>query len=235
MTPASDRPSPARATAGRQRDRSSRASCGPAARRFPPARPDAGRADPAQLLQDEAPPRRCLPRHLKLRTVETRQEPAHALTVRRRDARPRDLARRRVDPLRSDLRPMLIKPHHDRHARHHLPSAPPAQARRANHRAQRPARPIAYRDSRSVPPFEWPAARPQSARACSTPFDAEDRPPSPPARRPAHAIVASVSLRPIVTIASSGDPSVSSRYGGSLMQAFRRSSPGGYEVVNEDY
>jgi hypothetical protein len=38
-----------------------------------------------------------------------------------------------------------------------------------------------------------------------------------------------------VTIASSGDPSVSSRYGGSLMQAFRRSSPGGYEVVNEDY
>jgi hypothetical protein len=156
MTPASDRPSPARATAGRQRDRSSRASCGPAARRFPPARPDAGRADPAQLLQDEAPPRRCLPRHLKLRTVETRQEPAHALTVRRRDARPRDLARRRVDPLRSDLRPMLIKPHHDRHAPYHLLPH--------NRHAQRPARPIAYREPRSVPPLQT-AGRAAAIRA----------------------------------------------------------------------
>jgi aryl-alcohol dehydrogenase-like predicted oxidoreductase len=48
---------------------------------------------------------------------------------------------------------------------------------------------VAYSPLTSL--FEWPAARAQSARALTTPFDAEDRPPSTrPPRQPAHAIVA---------------------------------------------
>lgn len=61
--------------------------------------------------------------------------------------------------------------------------------------AQRPARPIAYRGSRSVPSLQ--NGRPRGcnrARLVLRRFDAEDRPPSPPGpRRPAHAIVALVS------------------------------------------
>jgi hypothetical protein len=73
------------------------------------------RADPAQLLDHEPPAGRRLKRHLELLAAEPGQEPAHGLPVRRRHPPARHLAGLRVDPLRSDLRPMLIETHHDRH------------------------------------------------------------------------------------------------------------------------
>jgi hypothetical protein len=57
--------------------------------------------------------RRLLNRALE---AELSEERTHTGTVRRRDPRPEDLARRGVDPLRGDLRAMLIQTHHERHA-----------------------------------------------------------------------------------------------------------------------
>src|SRR5437660_510223 len=73
------------------------------------------RANALQLLHDETPPRRGLEPHLELLALKARQEPAHALAMRRRHARARELARRRVDPLGGDLRSVLIEAHHDCH------------------------------------------------------------------------------------------------------------------------
>ena len=85
-----------------------------------------------------------------------------------------------VDPLRRDLRPMLIKPHHDRHHATSRSSTTPRRARRAG----RPGRRIAYREPRSVPPIRM-AGRAAAIRArLHTPFDAEDRPPSHPGHTP---------------------------------------------------
>ena len=47
-----------------------------------------------------------------------------------------------------------------------------------DHARSRFGRPMTYRRSRSVPPFDWPAAR-SNPRAPTRPFDTEDRPPSP--------------------------------------------------------
>jgi hypothetical protein len=43
------------------------------------------------------------------------KEPAHTLTVRRRDTRPTDLSGHAVKPLRRDLCSVLIESHCDRH------------------------------------------------------------------------------------------------------------------------
>src|ERR1019366_2720009 len=73
------------------------------------------RVDAPQLLNDEPPARRRLERHLKLSAREPTKKATHALTVRRRHPRPADLPGRRVQPLRRDLRSMLIQSHYDRH------------------------------------------------------------------------------------------------------------------------
>ncbi|MCA1698011.1 MAG: hypothetical protein LC790_03550 [Actinobacteria bacterium] len=72
------------------------------------------RADRRQLLDYEPPPRRGLQRDLERAAGKPGKKPPHTHPVRRRHARPRDLARRGVQPLSRDLRPVLIEPHHDR-------------------------------------------------------------------------------------------------------------------------
>ena len=52
---------------------------------------------------------------LELLTTEPLTEPPHASPMRRRDPRAHHLTGLGVQPLRSDLRSVLIKPHHDRH------------------------------------------------------------------------------------------------------------------------
>jgi hypothetical protein len=73
------------------------------------------RARTPQLLGHEPPAGRRLQRDLELLTTEPLGEPAHARPVRRRDPRPRDLTGLGVDPLRGDLRSVLIQTHYDRH------------------------------------------------------------------------------------------------------------------------
>ena len=91
-TPAAARSSTAPADASRQPGRSWAASCSRATRSSRPAQRDAPRRQPAQLLDDEPPARRRLERDLELLAGKPAQEPAHALTVRRRHPRPADLA-----------------------------------------------------------------------------------------------------------------------------------------------
>jgi hypothetical protein len=71
---------------------------------------------------------RRLQRDLQLLASEPRKKPPHPGAVRRAYPRATDLAAVQIDPLRSDLRPMLVYAHHDRHL-HQLPSS----------RRQRPA------------------------------------------------------------------------------------------------
>jgi hypothetical protein len=73
------------------------------------------RADRAQLLDHEPPPRRGLKRHLELLATEPLKEPAHRRAIRWCHSCPGDLTRGSVAPLRGDLRPMLIQSHHNRH------------------------------------------------------------------------------------------------------------------------
>ena len=95
------------------------------------------------------------------RPAKRAKELPHPGTVRRRDPRARDLAGDRVDPLRRDLRPMLIQTHHDRHQ-----TTSPRQPRRRSTRRQRQpgTQPIAYREPRSVPPVRM-AGRAAAIRA----------------------------------------------------------------------
>src|ERR1039458_9848509 len=73
------------------------------------------RADLRQLVGDKPPAGRRLQRNLKLLAAELLAEPPHALPVRWRDPRPRDLTSLGVQPHRGDLRSVLIKAHHERH------------------------------------------------------------------------------------------------------------------------
>src|ERR1019366_5220825 len=73
------------------------------------------RVDATQLLNDETPASRRLERDLELPASEPAEEPSHALTVRRRHTSPTDLTRLGVEPLRRDLRSVLIQSHYDRH------------------------------------------------------------------------------------------------------------------------
>src|ERR1035441_268864 len=73
------------------------------------------RVDATQLLNDEMPASRRLERHLELLASEPAEEPSHALTVRRRHTSPANLTRHSVEPLRRDLRSVLIQSHYDRH------------------------------------------------------------------------------------------------------------------------
>jgi hypothetical protein len=99
-------------------------------------------ADPPQLLDYEPPAGRRLKRRLQLGATEPLEKPAHRPPIRRRDPPARQLTALGVKPLGGDLRPMLVKSHHDRH--HVSP--------RVEHRTreQRSARPITYRGSRSA-------------------------------------------------------------------------------------
>src|ERR687895_276836 len=74
------------------------------------------RSHSPQLLHHEPPAGRRLQRHLELLAAEALNEPPHPGAMRRRDAGSRQLAGRRVDPLRRDLRSMLIESHYDRHS-----------------------------------------------------------------------------------------------------------------------
>jgi len=85
-------------------------------------------ANPPQLLDHEPPARRRLQRHLELPATEPCQELPHARTVRRHDPTTRYLTRLDIDPLGSDLRPMLIQAHHDRHPSILLRVEPDAQS-----------------------------------------------------------------------------------------------------------
>ena len=138
-TPGADRSTAARADAWRPPSPSSLAASCPSDRRSQPTRPDAPQrrragSPPRETASRSLPPTR--PRALRHQTAP---ELPHRDPVRRRDSRTADLAGERVDPLRRDLRPVLIHPHHDRHQ---TPTLSPAQrsstrrskARRAGHR-----------------------------------------------------------------------------------------------------
>jgi len=119
------------------------------------------RADRGQLLDHEPPPRRRLQSDLELTAAKPGKEPPHTRPVPRRDARPPDLARRCVQPLRRDLRAVLIEPHHDR---------PRSAVRASAHRHHTRCRSSVGIQRHTVWHgryllFEWSAARLQSARA----------------------------------------------------------------------
>src|SRR4029434_4757697 len=103
-------------------------------RQFQPAPPDAPPRPHAATPRPRTAAGRRLQRDLELLTTEPLREPAHASPVRRRDPRSRDLTGLGVDPLRGDLRSMLIQTHYDRHP------GPPQAPRFASLRGQRRAR-----------------------------------------------------------------------------------------------
>ena len=139
-------------------------------------------ADPLELLDQEPPARRRLQRNLEPLAPEPSQELPDPGAIRRRDPRARDLARDRVDPLRRDLRTMLIDPHHQRHATTTPSTAQPSSTRRAA------ARRAAHRIPSTTVGTSYSIGRPRGhyPRAPPTPFDAEDRPPSPPSHANRH-------------------------------------------------
>lgn len=65
--------------------------------------------DTLEFRNDDPPAGRCLQRDFKTALAERLQERADTSPVRRRDPRARDLTGDGVDPLRRDLRPVLIK------------------------------------------------------------------------------------------------------------------------------
>ena len=66
-----------------------------------------------QLLDQKPPAGRRLGRHLQLLAGKPRQEPPDAGPVGRAHPRAADLTALQLDPLRGDLRPMLVYAHHD--------------------------------------------------------------------------------------------------------------------------
>ena len=123
-----------------------------------------------QLLDHEPPPGRRLQRHFELLATKPRQEPTDGLPMRRRDPRPGDLARVGVDPLRGDLRTMLIQSHHDRH---HFSSRP---TRRAGSVQPDPSHSVSQRSALRVRMTGRAAGT--RARLQRMSFDAEGRPPA---------------------------------------------------------
>ena len=116
--------------------------------------------DPLELLHHEPPADRRLQRDLKTGPTKRVQERADTGPVCRHDPRARDLTGDRVDPLRCDLRPVLIQAHHHRHAAtpsHNAAGAP-------QHTAPTGSASHTVNHGRYLL-FDWPAARPLSARA----------------------------------------------------------------------
>ena len=66
-----------------------------------------------QLLDQESPAGRRLGRDLQLLAGELRQKPPDAGPIGRSHPRTADLTSLKLDPLRSDLRSMLVYAHHD--------------------------------------------------------------------------------------------------------------------------
>src|SRR5688572_1397500 len=73
-------------------------------------------ADRLELLDHEPPPGCRLQRNLELLAAETASEPAHTGAICRSDPPPRHLARPGIQPIRGDLRSVLVESHYDRHA-----------------------------------------------------------------------------------------------------------------------
>jgi hypothetical protein len=124
------------------------------------------RADTVELLDHEPPARRRLQRDLQTLALERHQKRPNPGAIRRCDARTEDLAGHRVDPLRRDLRTMLIHAHHERHALTPFTS-PPSRSlttRALTRAASSPTHRIPVSHGRYLL-FEWPAARP-AIRAC---------------------------------------------------------------------
>ena len=71
---------------------------------------------PLEFLDYEPPAGRRLQRNLKTLALKPGQELPDSGSVGRSDPRAGDLTGDRLDPLRGDLRAMLIHPHHQRHA-----------------------------------------------------------------------------------------------------------------------
>ena len=135
------------------------------------------RPDPVELLDHEPPARRRLQRDLETLVDEPAQERSDRGAVRRRHPRARDLPGDRVDPLRRELRPMLIQTHHDRHA-HTSPFDSPASPGTRQRAASSPTHRIPWDTVGTSYSNGRPRGR--NPRAPTTPFDAEDRPPSSP-------------------------------------------------------
>src|SRR3954452_461118 len=113
------------------------------------------RADPPQLLDHEPPARRGLQRHLKLLVAKAAEKPTYVRAMSRREPRPRDLAGRRIDPLGSDLRSMLIQSHHDRH--HSLLGLQASAAQRRARAHEVPTRKPGWPRIAAGPPLHMPS------------------------------------------------------------------------------
>jgi hypothetical protein len=99
------------------------------------------RADPAELLSHEPPTRRRLQTNLELPTLEPLTELPNGGPMRRADTPARNLTGVSVQPLRSDLRPVLIQAHHDRHLHRLLTAADCAVSDHARTRGGLPPNP----------------------------------------------------------------------------------------------
>jgi len=86
-----------------------------------------------ELLDDEAPARRRLQRHLELLAAEVSGEASYSVAVGGRNPLARDLARFGVQPLGGDLRSVLVESHYDR--QQGPPQAPRSKRLRDTRRA----------------------------------------------------------------------------------------------------
>src|SRR3954467_7632734 len=126
------------------------------------------RADLPQLPDHEPPPPRGPHRPPQLLPAKAAENPPYVRAMSRREPRPRDLAGRRIDPLGSDLRSMLIQSPHDRN-----PGPPGSQASAAQRRARahevptrKPGRPrTAAGPPLHTPSLSTPAASEVARRA----------------------------------------------------------------------
>ena len=130
----------------------------PSTRPSPPARPDAPRRRPGaaprpRTASPSSPPTRPPAPDPRTGSRNRRTAARSAGATRARDSSPGH----RLDPLRRDLRSMLIQAHHDRH-RH------PSFSSNLT-REQRSARPSKYREPRSVLPIRMAGRAAGTARA----------------------------------------------------------------------
>src|SRR5919108_3739347 len=114
-------------------------------------------ADALGLLDHEPPARRCLQRDLELLPREAPQEAPARGWVRRPAPAARDLAGRKVDPLRGDLRPVLIEPHHDRQPLRRFTRIEPSPDCDASSVQPDPSHTVGHGRYLLL---DWPAARP---------------------------------------------------------------------------
>ena len=134
-------------------------------------------ADPLEFLDHEPPARRRFQRHLEILALKPGQELPDPGAIRRRDPRARDLPGDRVDPLSRDLSAVLIHAHHERHQ-----TTTPSIATTSTSTRTRAAKRAAHRIPSTTAGTPCSNRRPRGCNHARLPmpFDAEDRPPSPP-------------------------------------------------------